>query len=75
MLQIKSNAILLPINIGERILDASKSINAIETDIIKCNLNILKAIATQATYAGQAIVRCVSEAANNGTTNASSSAQ
>lgn len=61
---MKSAAILLPINLSQRIVEGTVAVSTIEADIIKCNLNILSAIITQATKAGQAIVNCMSQSAN-----------
>lgn len=61
---MKSAAILLPINLGHRIVEGTKAIGTIEADIIKCNLNILSEIVTQATQAGQAILNCVGQSTN-----------
>lgn len=57
---MKSEAILLPINLGRRAAEANAEISTIQSDIMKCNLDILMAIVTQATKSGDAIVKCMS---------------
>lgn len=61
---MKSGAILLPINLARRVTEANAAISTIQSDIVKCNLNILSAIVTQATKAGEAIVNCISQSAS-----------
>lgn len=61
VLMMKSSAILLPINLGLRATQANAAIATIQSDIIKCNLNILSEIVTQSTNAGQAIAECISQ--------------
>lgn len=57
---MKSEAILLPINLGRRAAEANAEISTIQSDIMKCNLEILLAVITQATKSGDAIVACMS---------------
>lgn len=57
---MKSEAILLPINLGRRAVEANAEISTIQSDIMKCNLDILSAIIMQATKSGEAIVKCTS---------------
>lgn len=61
---MKSGTILLPINLSRRVVEANAAISTIQSDIVKCNLNILTAIVTQATKAGQAIIDCTSQSVN-----------
>lgn len=61
---MKSSEILLPINLSRHAVDASAAITTIHSDIIKCNLNILSAIITQSTKAGQAIAFCISNSSS-----------
>lgn len=56
---MKSEAILLPINLGRRAAQANAEISTIQSDVMKCNLDILTAIVTQATKSGDAIVKCM----------------
>lgn len=63
-MSMKSSAILLPINLSRRGVEANAAISTIQSDIMMCNLNILSAILTQATTAGQAIAQCISQSSN-----------
>lgn len=74
LVTIKSNTILLSINIGQRILEATESFSSIESDIAKCNLSIIGAVATQASNAGRAIVNCINEKSGATTESSSSTA-
>lgn len=64
LLNLKSGAILLPINLSRRVMEANAAISTIQADIVKCNLNILSAIVSQATQAGQAIIDCISQSSS-----------
>lgn len=61
---MKSGAILLPINLGRRVIEANEAISTIQSDVVKCNLDILTAIITQASEAGRVIINCISQPAN-----------
>lgn len=67
-MSMKSSAILLPINLSRRGVEANAAISTIQSDILMCNLNIMSAILQQATTAGQAIAQCISQSpsASNG---------
>lgn len=56
---MKSGAILLPINLARRVAEANTAISTIQSDIVKCNLDILSAIISQSMNAGQAIIDCI----------------
>lgn len=58
---MKSGAIMLPINLSRRLVEANEAINTIQTDVMKCNLDILSTIIQQATESGQAIANCVAQ--------------
>lgn len=68
LMSMKSSAILLPINLSRRGVEANAAISTIQSDILMCNLNILSTILQQATTAGQAIAQCISQSqgASNG---------
>lgn len=68
LMSMKSSAILLPINLSRRGVEANAAISTIQSDILMCNLNIMSAILQQATAAGQAIAQCISQlpSASNG---------
>lgn len=61
---MKTSTILLPINLSRRGVEANAAISTIQSDILMCNLNILSAILTQATNAGQAIAQCIGQSSN-----------
>lgn len=61
---MKSGVILLPINLSRRIAEASAAIGTIQSDIIKCNFDILSAILLQSTKAAQAIIDCINHSAS-----------
>lgn len=61
---MKSGAILLPINLSRRIVEANAAIATIQSDIIKCNVEILSAIITQSTKSGQAIIDCIGQSSS-----------
>lgn len=69
IINMKSGAILLPINLGRRVIEANEAISTIHSDVMKCNLNILSAIITQATEAGRAIAECISGGSSSNSTN------
>lgn len=58
---MKSGAIMLPINLSRRIVEANEAISTIQTDVIKCNLDILTAVIQRATESGQAIANCIAQ--------------
>ncbi|XP_055325055.1 uncharacterized protein LOC129579223 [Sitodiplosis mosellana] len=64
LLNMKSGAILLPINLSRRVVEANAAISTIQSDIIKCNVDILSAIIAQSTKAGQAIIDCIGQSAS-----------
>lgn len=64
MITVKSGAILLPINLGRRAAEANEAISTIQSDVMKCNLDILTAIITQAAQSGRVIINCISQTAN-----------
>lgn len=61
---MKSSAILLPINLSRRAVEANAAISTIKSVILKCNLNILSEVITQSTKAGQAIADCISQSSS-----------
>lgn len=65
---MKSGAILLPINMAHRVAEANTAISTIQSDIVKCNLDILSAIISQSTKAGQAIIDCINQSSGVNTT-------
>lgn len=58
---MKSGATMLPINLSRRIVEANEAINTIQTDVMKCNLDILKTVIQRATESGQAIANCIAQ--------------
>ncbi|XP_031636328.1 uncharacterized protein LOC116349162 [Contarinia nasturtii] len=61
VLNMKSGAILLPINLSRRVVEANVAISTIQSDIIKCNLDILSTIISQSTKSGEAIIDCINQ--------------
>lgn len=58
---MKSGAVLLPINLSRRVVEANVAISTIQSDIIKCNLDILSTIISQSTKSGEAIMDCINQ--------------
>lgn len=64
LITIKSAGIMLPIQLGRRVIEANEAINTIRTDVMKCGLDILSTTIERAAESGRAIANCISGSNN-----------
>lgn len=60
LITIKSAGVMLPIQLGRRVIEANEAINMIRTDAMKCGLDILSTTIERAIESGRAISNCIS---------------
>lgn len=62
---MKSAGIMLPIQLGRRVIEANEAIASIRTDAMKCGLEILSTTIERALESGRAIASCISGSNNS----------